>query len=236
MSDNNDKILAKIRNLLELAQDGGDDEESQTALLMAQKLMLKHKISQHEIEDIGVDAIMTKSLSIYKAIYWWEKVLVEIIADNFRIMYYLQSSRFPHQQRVQRKIVLMGYNEDVELAYHVYHLAVETMKYHATQHLQLYKLDKQTSGALGEERRAYYQGFLDGLAARFKAQRQAMTSENEQYALIIKVPTEVKQAFDQVVNGKIVFKQPASNMEALAYQAGFDKGKQVELRTKRLTK
>ena len=231
MSENNDKILAKIRNLLELAQDGGDDEESQTALLMAQKLMLKHKITQQEVDNIELEAIITKSLSVYKAIYWWEKVLVGIIADNFRIMYYLQSSRFPHQQRVQRKIVLMGYHEDVELAYHVYHLAVETMKYHAAQHLKAYK----EVGALGEERRAYYQGFLDGLAERFKAQRQAMVSENEQYALIIQVPTEVKQAFDQAVNGKIVFKQPVSSMETLAYQAGFDKGKQVELTTKRLT-
>ena len=34
----NDKILDKIRNLLELAEDGNQDEESQTALLMAQKL------------------------------------------------------------------------------------------------------------------------------------------------------------------------------------------------------
>ena len=46
----NDKILDKIRNLLELAEDGNQDEDSQIALLMAQKLMLKHKISQHELD------------------------------------------------------------------------------------------------------------------------------------------------------------------------------------------
>ncbi|MFM0817933.1 DUF2786 domain-containing protein, partial [Streptococcus suis] len=36
------KIIGKIQNLLELAYDTPDDEEGQTALLMAQKLMVKH--------------------------------------------------------------------------------------------------------------------------------------------------------------------------------------------------
>ena len=40
---NNQKILDKIRNLLTLAEDASDTE-GQTALLMAQKLMLKYKI------------------------------------------------------------------------------------------------------------------------------------------------------------------------------------------------
>lgn len=39
------KIVQKIQNLLELAYDAPNDEEGQTALLMAQKLMFKHKLS-----------------------------------------------------------------------------------------------------------------------------------------------------------------------------------------------
>ena len=54
----NDKILDKIRNLLELAEDGNQDEESQTALLMAQKLMLKHKISQHELDAVDRKSVV----------------------------------------------------------------------------------------------------------------------------------------------------------------------------------
>ena len=78
----NDKILDKIRNLLELAEDGNQDEESQTALLMAQKLMLKHKISQQELDAAtSLDAIVTRSLSVYKTLFWWEKILARTIAD-----------------------------------------------------------------------------------------------------------------------------------------------------------
>ena len=49
----NDKIILKIKNLLSLAEDGGDDEESQTALIMAQKLMLKYKVSNNELSQSG---------------------------------------------------------------------------------------------------------------------------------------------------------------------------------------
>ena len=127
--DYNDKIIEKIRNLLELAEDGAHDEESQTALLMAQKLMLKYKISQNQLSDVKPNEIMLKSLSFYKRVYWWEKLLVRVIADNFRVMFYLQSNRLPHQSGIQRKVVLMGYEEDVELAYEMFHLAANAMKY-----------------------------------------------------------------------------------------------------------
>ena len=42
---NTEKIIEKIKNLVKLAQDNPSDEEGQTALLMAQKLMLKHDVS-----------------------------------------------------------------------------------------------------------------------------------------------------------------------------------------------
>ncbi|CQR25169.1 hypothetical protein BN1356_01512 [Streptococcus varani] len=44
-----EKIIKKIQNLLELAYDAPNDEEGQTALLMAQKLMVKHNLSLKEV-------------------------------------------------------------------------------------------------------------------------------------------------------------------------------------------
>lgn len=37
----NEKLIEKIKNLIQLANDNPSDEEGQTALLLAQKLMLK---------------------------------------------------------------------------------------------------------------------------------------------------------------------------------------------------
>ena len=41
-----DKIIVKVQNVLELAYDAPNDEEGQSALLMAQKLMVKHNLDE----------------------------------------------------------------------------------------------------------------------------------------------------------------------------------------------
>ncbi len=220
----NDKILEKIKNLLTLAEDGGNDEESQTALAMAQKLMLKHKISQNELSTSESQEIIIKSLSVYKRIYWWEKVLVRIIADNFRVMFYIQSSRFPHQKSVQRKLVFMGYPEDVELAYEVFYLAAETMKFYASQHLKDYE-DEHSLPAI---RKSYYQGFMDGLEHKFIQQKKNLVKENEKYALVIKTPQDVIDKYNCEINGALSFKHPQMKKNSMAYQNGYSKGNTMQ--------
>lgn len=226
----NDKILEKIRNLLSLAEDGGNDEESQTALLMAQKLMLKYKIDQQELSETGRQEIVIKSLSVYKRIYWWEKVLVRIIAENFRVMFYIQSNRLPHQKSVQRKLVLMGYPEDVELAYEVYHLAADAMKHYASEHLKQAEDDNSASLV----RKSYYQGFMDGLNDKYERQRQEMVNENDQYALVIKTPQDVVDKFKQEISGSLPFQQPELSRESAAYTDGYDRGSTISLNNKYL--
>ncbi|MGX7107078.1 DUF2786 domain-containing protein [Hutsoniella sourekii] len=224
--DANEKILMKIRNLLSLAEDGGGDEESQTALLMAQKLMLKYKISQDQVSQDGSNEIVIRSLSVYKRIFWWEKILVRIIAENFRVMFYIQSNRLPHQKSVQRKLVLMGYQEDVDLAYEVFHLASESMKYYASHFIKAHQEDQATDSQL---RKSYYQGFMDGLDHKFDQQRKEMAQENEQYALMIKTPQEVVDKFNREINGSLAFESPRLSKETDAYMDGYDRGNRLSL-------
>ncbi|MBG9988195.1 DUF2786 domain-containing protein [Aerococcaceae bacterium DSM 111176] len=230
MSENS-KILTKIKNLLTLAEDGNNDEESQTALLMAQKLMLKYKISQDELSDTGVQKIIIKSLSVYKRLYWWEKVLVQIIADNFRVLFYIQSNRLPHQNSVRRKLVLMGYPEDVELAYEVFHLAAEAMKFYSTKYIEDTTDSNESPATL---RKSYYRGFLDGLDEKYKKQREEMIAENEKYAMIIQTPSDVKEKFEQDVNGHLAFKLDEANVQSDSYLQGFDRGQSISLDTKHI--
>lgn len=226
--DMNDKIIEKIRNLLELAEDGGNDEESQTALLMAQKLMLKHKISQNDVSQSGKNEIVLRSLSIYKRLFWWEKRLAKVIAENFRVMLYIQSNQLPHISSIVRKIVYMGFQEDVDLAYELFHLAAENMKYHAKQHLQVLKEEKEI--ITNDIRKAYYTGFIDGLSKKFEEQRHKMQTENAAYALMIQVPNEIKEAFDEAIGGKkMMFKTPTYTQENVSYLKGYEKGNRVSL-------
>ncbi|RKJ45999.1 DUF2786 domain-containing protein, partial [Butyricicoccus sp. 1XD8-22] len=48
--ERNDSIIKKIRGLLAIANDEKNDEESQTAFILAQKLMIKHNIVMGDIE------------------------------------------------------------------------------------------------------------------------------------------------------------------------------------------
>lgn len=51
MSEVNNAILKKVKGLLAIANDAGNDNESQSALLMAQRLMLKHGIGMKDLNE-----------------------------------------------------------------------------------------------------------------------------------------------------------------------------------------
>lgn len=234
LSKETDKIIERIQNLLELAEDGGNDDESQTALLLAQKLMLRYKISQQDIAGDDQEAkVELKSLSVYKRIYWWERDLAQVIADNFRVMMYMQSNHFPHQKSVQRKLVYMGLREDLYLAYDMFHLASTSMRHHATFEVQTLA-EEFPDASPGQLRKMYYQGFIDGLASKFQQQRKEIQEENDKYALMIKVPKEVQEAFEEKVEGIIQFEAQEVSTDSRAYQRGYQEGKSMELGAKKL--
>lgn len=227
----NDKILSKIKNLLSLAEDGANDEESQTALLMAQKLMLKYKVSQNQLEDQDKEQkIVIKSLSVYKRLYWWEKILVKIIAENFRVMFYVQSNKLPHQKSIQRKLVLMGYPQDVELAHEIFHLVANTMKHYASLYIQ--GQEPRPGVSTAKLRKSYYQGFMDGLDDKFEKQREALRQKDAQYALALQTPSEVMEKFNREIKGSLAFEKPVPHKAAQSYLDGYDRGKRVNLNQK----
>lgn len=83
-----DKIIAKIQDLMKLAQDNSDDEEGQTALMLAQKMLLKHNLSMKDIDrknDRQTDASIVETESKYlMRMPWWKSELHVILAKNFR--------------------------------------------------------------------------------------------------------------------------------------------------------
>ncbi len=82
-STRNESIIKKIRGLLAIANDNKSDEESQSAFLLAQKLMIKHDISSGEItERCAEQEIVKGQATAYKRLFWWERSLARIIADT----------------------------------------------------------------------------------------------------------------------------------------------------------
>lgn len=118
MNESNKKIIKKIKGLLAISRDQKNDEESQSAFLLAQKLMLQYSIDKFEVEDYELssemDTIDEESVTIFKKLYWWERILASIISENFRVKNYLKNG-FSGKQK-KRKIVFYGHGRDLELS------------------------------------------------------------------------------------------------------------------------
>ncbi len=87
-----------------IANDNKSDEESQSAFLLAQKLMIKHDISSGEItERCAEQEIVKGQATAYKRLFWWERSLARIIADNFKVEFYYNNKRFDGEQRRKKR-------------------------------------------------------------------------------------------------------------------------------------
>ncbi|EIR3903414.1 DUF2786 domain-containing protein, partial [Enterococcus faecalis] len=118
----NKKIIKKIKGLLAISRDQKNDEESQSAFILAQKLMIQYNIDKNEVEELSVDSendvIGEESVTIYKRLYWWERQLACIISENFRVKNFLNNKYLGRQKK--RRIVFYGFGRDLELAKEMY--------------------------------------------------------------------------------------------------------------------
>ena len=175
----NNKVIFKIQNLLELAYDAPNDEEGQTALLMAQKLMIKHNLSMSDIEVQQANQAIGETIGTEEyRLPRWQVKLAAILGENFRC----QTLRRRDRAKGVTQIIFFGYQSDAELCTKVYEGAILYLKY------RLKRLFPTIPKAYWKDyKKSYLLGFLEGLDYRFKMQVQ---SSNE-FALAVQIPNEV---------------------------------------------
>ena len=168
-----EKIINKIKNLMELAQDNPSDEEGQSALLMAQKLMLKHDIhlSQVEVaeetEKFETGEVICRSASVLR---WWEKDMAVIISTNFRCYVVKERDRITKTAH----LMFFGEKQDAEMAAKVYDAALMYLRY------RIERLPDKSPAY----KNSYISGFILSLSDRFKKQV-------EEYGLMVLPKKEV---------------------------------------------
>lgn len=189
----NKAIIEKIKGLLKLANDNRNDEEGQSAFILAQRLMLKHKLNKFDLMDdleeeefIGDD-----SVTIYKRLYWWERQLATIISKNFRVKSYVNSKRFIGDYQVKRKIIFYGQQSDLELAKEMYILAYDAILHFSDNYL----INADESYSRSSLKQTYIRGFLTGLSRRFEEQ---VSSLKGKYEVLVQVPIKVERAYDEL--------------------------------------
>ncbi|MDM5233349.1 DUF2786 domain-containing protein [Lysinibacillus pakistanensis] len=230
MTKRNDSIIEKIKGLLALANDQQNDEECQTAFMMAQKLMIKYDISSSELEEGENDrAVSEGQATAHKTLYWWERQLANIITRNFRVTWYYNNKIIKGETKKKRAIMFMGFESDVALAKEMYVLAYDVLSFYVQKFVndyydstQIYRTKKLTT----ELKNSYTTGFLNGLKEKFEEQVKAMEQE---YGLMVLLPAEVKQEYDKRFGHKkgLSYKIPPIE-EIAAYQKGFQDGNKVD--------
>lgn len=221
----NDKIILKVQNLLELAYDAPNDEEGQSAILMAQKLMVKHNLAMSDIQKIHKNNIgETVAASEYRMV-WWKEKLAGILGANFRC-------KVIRQRKVDEgitKMIFFGYDSDAEYCTKVYEGAVLYLEY------RLKRLFPTITKARWKDyKKSYLFGFLTGLNERFEKQTQS----SEKFALMVQVPTEVlEEQYKRM--GKLnerSAKIPIQKVDLEAYSVGLEHAKETKLMTDELLK
>lgn len=173
---NNEKIIEKIKNLIQLANDNPSDEEGQTALLMAQKLMLKNNIALAQVEQFEEPKQFETSQAVGKEagrIFWWERELGHILATNFRCFCINQRDMRLNKSR----IIFFGEKQDAELVSKIYEAALLYLRY---------RIDRLPTRE-PSYKNSYLKGFLSALETRFKKQV-------EEYSLMVLPSEETKNA------------------------------------------
>ena len=208
-----EKIINKIKNLMELAQDNPSDEEGQTALLMAQKLMLKHDVSLSQVElhqtenKFETGEAVGKSASVLR---WWEKDMSVIISTNFRC--YVVQER---DRRTETSyLIFFGEKKDAEMAAKVYDAALMYLRY------RINRLPDKSPAY----KNSYISGFILSLGNRFEKQV-------EEYGLMILPKKEVLKDFHNRFQNlsKSKTKRPNNDFDREAFETGKSHGENAKI-------
>ena len=210
MSEN---IIKKIKNLMELAQDNPSDAEGQSALLMAQKLMLKHDIHLAQVEAHDKPEKFETGEAIGRsasALRWWEKDMAVVISTNFRCYVFQERDRITETSY----IIFFGEKKDAEMAAKVYDAALMYLRYRI----------KRLPDKSPAYKNSYIRGFIFSLSNRFKKQV-------EEYGLMVLPKKEVLEDFhDRFQNlGKDKTKRPNHDFDREAFEEGKSHGENAKI-------
>ncbi|EMW5885856.1 DUF2786 domain-containing protein [Enterococcus casseliflavus] len=226
------KIIKKIKGLLAIAKDENQDEESQSAFVLAQRLMLQYKIDKNDVFDTEneIEPIGEESVTIYKKLYWWERSLGSTIAENFRVKMFYNSKMKKGERKRKSKIVFYGFGSDLELAKEMYFLAYEVIVFHTNQYIKKWYQDNEMerSRYITESvKSSYISGFLAGLQKRFEEQISVLA---ERYEVLVLIPKAVEESFDKYSEkfSSYSINTPPISVDH-AYQEGIREAKKIDL-------
>lgn len=219
MSNDQSKIVRKIQLLLKKTTNNPSMEEAQTALLMAQRLMAEHGISQSEIdshEDVVLTTkkVMRSDFKFEATTPWYKKELASVIGANFRCYNWVARRTYGGS-----RIVFLGLEHDVELAKITYEFACDAIKHGASQYLKELKKTKNVSSP-SAIKNDYMIGWIRGLKDQFKEQ----VNKNNWGLVLVKDALVVKE-YESISFNKARSSSISTSGSSDARNSGYRDGK-----------
>ncbi|AET68811.1 Protein of unknown function (DUF2786) [Desulfosporosinus orientis DSM 765] len=191
-----EKVLHKIRALLNLARNGGDPQsnEAQSALLMAQRVMAEYGINEIEVSDSVINQskeILDDYATEFEKLSWWKKKLGKVIAQNFRCYSYLNKCNG------YTRLAFMGLRQDAEIAIMAFSFATDHIRSGADRFMKAYRKEYISEFGLRPSisqqrgvRNNYVEGWISGLESQYDEQ-----VNKEGWGLVLVKDELVNQAY-----------------------------------------
>lgn len=208
MADN-EKIISKIKKVLELSKNNPSEEEALAAALKAQKMMAEYHLSLEDVEGIENDDDITEIHVNVGTGNKWKSLLASAVSKNFCCKYFYYG---------RDTIAFFGYKTDAEIAAETFKFLFSFGNKKATQ---FYNKHKSEYGGKGLKN-TYLLAFVDGVREVF---------ERQCTALMIVTPLAVEDKYKKRVEGCTTrtnsFRTRGDDIGDLAREEGRRTGKEA---------
>ena len=174
----NKKIIERIKKLLFLA-DSNNVNESESAMLKAQELMAKYKLSMKDItveeeKNTVVDEVTNFEYTVRTQ---WKGSLAVVIAENFGCDAYVQFTT-KNGRKNKFEICLVGEAENIEVVKVIYEYALKVCNERISKIQKEYKKKGLSTSGIQAN---YGIGFTNGLKVNYAEQLK----KNQEWGLVV---------------------------------------------------
>lgn len=215
------KVIDKIQKLLALAT-SDNPGEAENALLMARKLMAKHKLTEKDLKDVGpgkLNRVFYEKHTFSSMRNYWMLDLAKVIADN-----HCCGMVCNHRGKsTVFKIYFAGLDDDPQIANVIFDYAVDHIvrqsadKRKKANQLQVSRQEKNRIVKVFTE--SYAKGFTIGLRQKYNEQN---IQESAETALVLVKPKEVIEYLGGMKSKR--FHAPNLNQDEEARMRGYQAG------------
>ena len=212
------QILDRISKALRLGKDNNNENEAQAAILAAQRLMAKYKISEEEVNDFldenekQENEVIEEKADTETNNDKWKRNLMITIAKNFRCDVYYHG----------KKLVIVGAKEDILISKRVYLYAkqaiLNSFKDFFRENYNIYMVSNTIRNKC---KREYAFGFTKGLKEKFEEQKA-----NSELALVVVNP-DVKEYLSNIQFSGIHRSRLSYITDSYCYEEGKRNGKNL---------